>query len=679
MRIFQFFSFFVLLVMAQMAQSASCTGVLLENNETLNTDTLAPGLRQVAAEYQPLTLNDVTALPPEAFKAVPGDRLHVDYGRTLWLRLCLRRHPNSPPHWGLFVLPAYLNSVTLYEHTRDGIREQTHAPSRNTLGNDISYRGAAFLLSPVADSTSEYYLAIEGRRGAVNLTVMEQNAIPGFIAMEYGGFGLYLGMLFLVAVLNLSFWHRLRDPLYLRYALALFSIAGFASLVDGYIMQIFPGLFGFYRPALILLYATSASLLISFVLQAFRTRLYYPRLYRIGYLLIISLGFIGAVGAILDPQYIDPMRLIRWHTLAAIIIFPLMILHALFHHRGVRLYAIAFLPLALSFIVITANNMEMLPGNALFNHLPNIATIIHLILLNWALARRAERSERHRHRALRAALEASRGAERVLESRVLERTRELKESNNKLHREAIERSQAQHRLQESLEREQRALYDQRQYTAMLAHEIRNPLAVISTASDSLRRETPESNDTAQQRLARIQRNTRQIIDLLDNLLARDRLHSPLKLNLRHCDLVDLLFDRYPPGDNKRIHLDLPSLPVPALVDPEMIAVAIHNLVTNALKYSPPDTPVIVRLSETTNGLELRVEDQGPGISEQEKTKIFERYYRAPNETKAAGSGLGLHICREIIVRHGGRIGFRAQEYGNGTIAWIRLPRNVEKQ
>ena len=111
----------------------------------------------------------------------------------------------------------------------------------------------------------------------------------------------------------------------------------------------------------------------------------------------------------------------------------------------------------------------------------------------------------------------------------------------------------------------------------------------------------------------------------------------------------------------------------------MIAVAIHNLVTNALKYSPPDTPVIVRLSETTNGLELRVEDQGPGISEQEKTKIFERYYRAPNETKAAGSGLGLHICREIIVRHGGRIGFRAQEYGNGTIAWIRLPRNVEKQ
>lgn len=118
----------------------------------------------------------------------------------------------------------------------------------------------------------------------------------------------------------------------------------------------------------------------------------------------------------------------------------------------------------------------------------------------------------------------------------------------------------------------------------------------------------------------------------------------------------------------RIHLptDLPLL----RVDNAMLPQVIHNLIENALRYTPPGTPIEIAAWTTDSQVIIRVADQGPGLPDRDRTKVFERFYRAsekkPNRASVdarphavsqtpIGLGLGLTICEGIIKAHGGRI------------------------
>jgi K+-sensing histidine kinase KdpD len=88
-------------------------------------------------------------------------------------------------------------------------------------------------------------------------------------------------------------------------------------------------------------------------------------------------------------------------------------------------------------------------------------------------------------------------------------------------------------------------------------------------------------------------------------------------------------------------------------DPLLLQMLINNLVENAIKYSPRDVPVTAVLRKKGSGIVLQIIDEGEGIKEEEKTKIFTKFYRIGNETtrKAQGTGLGLYLCRIIARDH----------------------------
>lgn len=109
-----------------------------------------------------------------------------------------------------------------------------------------------------------------------------------------------------------------------------------------------------------------------------------------------------------------------------------------------------------------------------------------------------------------------------------------------------------------------------------------------------------------------------------------------------------------------------------LVDAELIVQALKQLLDNALKYGPPRSAVKVVAGGLDGSVTISVRDSGPGLTELEQSKVFEKFYRGRHDRSAIqGTGMGLSIAREIVEAHGGSVGVRSY-VGQGTEFFISL-------
>ena len=124
---------------------------------------------------------------------------------------------------------------------------------------------------------------------------------------------------------------------------------------------------------------------------------------------------------------------------------------------------------------------------------------------------------------------------------------------------------------------------------------------------------------------------------------------------------------------REILLTLPAGPVRAVIDSELVQVVFDNLLGNAIKYSPPSTPISLAVQRLASGaVEVAVSDQGPGINPAEQGQIFDRYYRSPSVLSHTGIGLGLHIVRRVVALHGGNV-WLDPHYRQGARFIVRFP------
>ncbi len=127
---------------------------------------------------------------------------------------------------------------------------------------------------------------------------------------------------------------------------------------------------------------------------------------------------------------------------------------------------------------------------------------------------------------------------------------------------------------------------------------------------------------------------------------------------------------------RTIQCEAPHEPCLSSADPLRIGQVITNLVTNALKYSPLDTPVAIAVANVGDAVRVEVRDRGQGVALAEQERIWQRFYRVRGTTghrgTGVGLGLGLYICRSMIERHGGQIGVMSAP-GKGATFWFTLP------
>jgi len=212
----------------------------------------------------------------------------------------------------------------------------------------------------------------------------------------------------------------------------------------------------------------------------------------------------------------------------------------------------------------------------------------------------------------------------------------------------------------------------RDFAANVSHELRTPITVIKGFAETLHEDLPRlSPAQTAQFIEKIHRNTRRLSALIEDLLALSRLESgTLELNLRRCDLrreIEAFATDYrrTVAPEIPLRLVLPTDPVEADIDTVYFGRILTNLVDNAYRYAETHTFVGISLGvDGENGLvEMVVEDDGEGIPDRARDRIFQRFYRLDKgrSSRTGGTGLGLSIVRHAMFAHGGNVRVLARE------------------
>lgn len=232
-------------------------------------------------------------------------------------------------------------------------------------------------------------------------------------------------------------------------------------------------------------------------------------------------------------------------------------------------------------------------------------------------------------------------------------------------------------LNEMLARLESAFGEQRQFVADASHELRTPLAIIRGHIELLERaeDLPES---CAEPLAVLREETRRMQRMVDDLLVLARLDDRSRARAFQPLDVDVLLSEV--ASRARglgaTHLTC-NAPADVWVsgDPDLLEQALMNLVANAMAAAGPGARIVLEVTSAADSVRITVADDGPGFSEADLSRVFDRFYRAPGprSDSSGGSGLGLAIARRLAELHGGRIAAANRPEGGAEVS-LELPR-----
>jgi signal transduction histidine kinase len=221
-----------------------------------------------------------------------------------------------------------------------------------------------------------------------------------------------------------------------------------------------------------------------------------------------------------------------------------------------------------------------------------------------------------------------------------------------------------------------------EFISVVSHELRTPLTsirgslglIIGTMAERLPRDAVKLLDIAHS-------NCERLIVLINDILDIDKIASGhMRFDMRRKPLAAMMLkslqttEAYAQRFNARLELQRPADNVCIVVDEDRFAQVLSNLLSNAIKFSPPNGVVSVNAQVREARVRVNIVDRGPGIPDDFHRRIFERFSQADSSStrRAGGTGLGLHISRQIVESMNGTIGFDTQ-VGGGTTFWVEFP------
>lgn len=235
-----------------------------------------------------------------------------------------------------------------------------------------------------------------------------------------------------------------------------------------------------------------------------------------------------------------------------------------------------------------------------------------------------------------------------------------------------------------------------EFLGIASHELRTPvtslvammqmaarsLGSIGAAATTLPDEQVSRLQRSQELLERAARQTVRLNRLVGDLIDVTRIKAgKLEMRVESCDLISLVREvaqeQQSVWPTRHIAVEASCRKKLALVgDEDRICQVIINLLSNALKYSPENKPVVIHVDVSDKVARVGVRDEGPGLTPGQQARVWDRFYRVPGIEQQSGTGLGLglglHICRTIVEQHGGQVGVDSA-IGEGSTFWFTLP------
>jgi len=219
----------------------------------------------------------------------------------------------------------------------------------------------------------------------------------------------------------------------------------------------------------------------------------------------------------------------------------------------------------------------------------------------------------------------------------------------------------------------------RDFVANISHELKTPIGALSILSEAV---LQASDDPAMVKhfAMKMGQTANRLTELVQQIISLSRLQdtdpltgaSPVGIS----SVIDIAAAQSQTNAEARgIDIALDSeIHAPVFGDREQLVMALHNLIENAINYSPEKTRVTISARIVENLVEIVVKDQGIGIAEREQTRIFERFYRVDpaRSRETGGTGLGLSIVKHVVANHGGDVSVWSQ-VGEGSSFTLRLP------
>jgi len=250
-------------------------------------------------------------------------------------------------------------------------------------------------------------------------------------------------------------------------------------------------------------------------------------------------------------------------------------------------------------------------------------------------------------------------------------------------KDVTDRKRVERELMNAKTAAERADQEKTTFMSIASHELRTPITALKVYLQLAQRALTRGDPVDSLTIDRSLEQTDRLVRMIDDLLDVSRIETgALALRQQSVDIAGLVKDVVEVfnhlGLNRKILLEphLEAEPARAFADPARIEQVLSNLIRNALKYSPENSDIHVRLSIDGKRHEVRisVQDRGIGIPKDRQQNLFTRFYRVPSKAHLGrqGLGLGLYISKRIVKEHGGQMGVLSEE-GQGSEFYFTLP------
>lgn len=579
-----------------------------------------------------LTLPEILANQTHEFQPL-HDNLSLGFTQdAVWLNFSVvKAASDSPVRWWLEVGQPLFMEVKLFERTEDGaIREVHGRPEVALRRHAFDYRKPVYEIQLTDTKPRLYYLRIVSQTAiSSDFTLWQPDAFVKAHSVHRFLWGAVYGAYSLVLVFYILFWLWTREKIHLLY-IGYVAINGLASIfTGGWPRQFFPSLSesSFYTllGVWICLSIPAGSIFSLYFLEIQKTWKSFAHS-----VTIIALG-VCLVGLTLlfSGHYSRAMILTQSIGIAlSLLLMAIVSYRSTQGDTKAQFFLFAFSFFYLGVMLRFAKNFGLIEHSPLSDNSYQVGAFIHMLVMSIGIF----------------------------------------SEYNKIRR---EKQLAEYQLQTELQQRDQ----QTEFMSMISHEFRTPLTIISASSTNLLNDSSLS-EKAIERVKKILRANQRITTMMEDYLTHERmLAESNQLNFKSIDVATLI---------NRVALEFKDtdgalLKTPptqhAMIegDADLLHIAISNLVANAKRYAPANSEIQLSSIGHEETVEIVVQDQGPGISQEDLPHIFKRFYRGKEASGKAGSGLGLHLVHSIIHRHAGDIVVHPKESG-GTEFRLRLPR-----